>query len=85
MVKQLETQVRTQNGMAVVELHGEINGSADLALNTAYAEGRADQSRCSCTQFSESGLHQQHWYRPDCWFVSTGSQITSATGGMWIK
>ena len=38
MVKQLETQVRTQNGMAVVELHGEINGSADLALNTAYQE-----------------------------------------------
>ena len=38
MVKQLETQVRTQNGMAVVELHGEINGSADVALNTAYEQ-----------------------------------------------
>ena len=38
MIKQLETQVRAQNDAAVVELHGEINGSAETALNTAYAE-----------------------------------------------
>ena len=38
MVKQFETQVRAQNGMAVVELHGEINSTAELALNAAYAE-----------------------------------------------
>ena len=38
MSKQLETIVRTQNGMAVVELHGEINSTAEETLNSAYAE-----------------------------------------------
>lgn len=38
MIKQLETQVRAQNGAAVVELRGEINGSAEEALNAAYAQ-----------------------------------------------
>jgi anti-anti-sigma factor len=41
MTKQLEAQVRAQNGMAVVELHGEINNSAEEILNSAYA--RAEQ------------------------------------------
>ena len=38
MAKQLETHVRIQNGMAVVELLGEINSTAEAALNAAYAE-----------------------------------------------
>lgn len=38
MVKTFESQVRAQNGTAVVELHGEINSTAETALNAAYAE-----------------------------------------------
>jgi anti-anti-sigma factor len=33
--------VRAENGLAVVELHGEINNSAEDTLNSAYA--RAEQ------------------------------------------
>jgi anti-anti-sigma factor len=42
MVKQLETQVRSENGIAVVELHGEINSTAEEALNAAYAQATQD-------------------------------------------
>jgi len=38
MAKQLATHVRVKNRMAVVELHGEINSTAEAALNAAYAE-----------------------------------------------
>ncbi len=38
MIKQLEAQVHAQNGVAVVELHGEINGMAEEALNSAYTQ-----------------------------------------------
>lgn len=34
----LEADVRTQPGLAVIDLHGEIDGRADDALNAAYAE-----------------------------------------------
>jgi anti-sigma B factor antagonist len=41
MVQELETQVRIEDGIAVIELNGEINGGAEEALNAAYrtAEG----------------------------------------------
>jgi anti-sigma B factor antagonist len=42
MAEQLVTQVRHQNGRAVIELQGEINGTAEAALNAAYAQ--AEQS-----------------------------------------
>jgi anti-anti-sigma factor len=38
MANQLETRVRILNNMAVVELSGEINITAETALNAAYAE-----------------------------------------------
>jgi len=38
MIKQLEAQVRTQKGIAVVELHGEINATAEDALTAAYEQ-----------------------------------------------
>jgi anti-sigma B factor antagonist len=41
MANQLEAQVRSQNGMAVVELHGEINSTAETTLNAAYAKAEA--------------------------------------------
>jgi anti-anti-sigma factor len=37
----LETQVRRQPGVAIIDLHGEIDSFAEAALNAAYAE--ADQ------------------------------------------
>ncbi len=38
-----EAQVRRHDGMAVIDLHGEINGNAEEALNKAYAEAAALQ------------------------------------------
>lgn len=37
MAQQFDASVRTEDGMSVVELHGEINGAAEAALNAAYA------------------------------------------------
>lgn len=37
-IKQLETQVHRQSGVAIVDLRGEINGFAEQALDAAYAE-----------------------------------------------
>jgi anti-anti-sigma regulatory factor len=34
----LETQVRHQPGVAIIDLHGEIDSFAEAALNAAYAE-----------------------------------------------
>ncbi len=36
-----EANVRRSNGVVVVELHGEVEGSADEAINTAYADAIA--------------------------------------------
>ncbi len=35
---QFEAEVRRQEGTAILELHGEINGGADEALNKAFAQ-----------------------------------------------
>jgi anti-anti-sigma factor len=35
--------VRTANGAAIIDLHGEINANAEAALNRAYAEAMAGQ------------------------------------------
>jgi anti-anti-sigma factor len=35
--------VRTANGVAIIDLHGEINANAEAALNRAYAEAMAGQ------------------------------------------
>ena len=39
--KHLEASVRLKRGGAVLDLHGEINGFAQEALNAAYAEAEA--------------------------------------------
>jgi anti-sigma B factor antagonist len=36
MAQQVEANVRTQNGTVVMDMQGEINGSAEAALNSAY-------------------------------------------------
>ncbi|MBE0695962.1 MAG: STAS domain-containing protein [Anaerolineaceae bacterium] len=55
MTKQLETQVRAQNGMAVVELRGEINSAAEEILNTAYAEAEGISPTGVVLNFAEVG------------------------------
>ncbi len=37
-IRQLETRVHRQSGVAIVDLRGEINSFAEEALDTAYAE-----------------------------------------------
>ena len=44
-VKQLEANVRTEPGVAIIDLYGEINSFAEEGLNSAYSE--ADQSQPS--------------------------------------
>jgi anti-sigma B factor antagonist len=39
-----EAQVRQQNGIAIIDLHGEINGDAEEALTAAYAQATSQQS-----------------------------------------
>jgi anti-anti-sigma factor len=53
MVKQLETQVRSENGTAVVELHGEINSTAEEALNAAYAQAAQGSPSAVVLNFQE--------------------------------
>ena len=40
-VRHLSVEVRQEKGIAVLDLVGEINGFAEEALNTAYAEAEA--------------------------------------------
>jgi anti-anti-sigma factor len=42
MAQQFETKVRLENGTAVIDLLGEINGAAEMALDSAYST--AEQS-----------------------------------------
>ncbi len=39
--KGFQAQVRSQSNLAVIDLMGEINGTADEALNTAYSQAEA--------------------------------------------
>jgi anti-sigma B factor antagonist len=40
---QFEAQVRQRDGIAIIDLHGEINGEAEEALTAAYAQATARQ------------------------------------------
>jgi anti-anti-sigma factor len=40
---QFEAQVRQHNGIAIIDLHGEINGDAEEALSAAYAQATAQK------------------------------------------
>lgn len=42
LARQLKINVRREPGVAVLDLHGEINASAENALNAAYAEATQD-------------------------------------------
>ena len=48
-VRHLNVEVRTEEGIAVLDLVGEINGFAEEALNAAYAEAEAGTRRPYCS------------------------------------
>lgn len=49
--KQLEASVRHQPGAAIVDLHGEIDGFAEEALNAAYAEAESKDTEIILLNF----------------------------------
>src|SRR5215208_657612 len=51
--KHLETSVRLKPGGTVLDLHGEINGFAQEALNAAYAEAEAKNPETILLNFEE--------------------------------
>jgi anti-anti-sigma factor len=51
--KHLETSVRLKPGGAVLDLHGEINGSAQEALNAAYTEAEDKDPETILLNFEE--------------------------------
>ena len=53
VMKHLEVQVRRQHGVAVLDLHGEINAFAEAALSTAYAEAEGQQTGVILLNFAD--------------------------------
>ena len=52
-VRHLEVEVRREPGGAVLDLRGEINGFAEEALDTAYAEAERDNPETILLNFEE--------------------------------
>ena len=50
-VRHLEVEVRREHGGAVLDLHGEINGFAQEALDAAYAEAEAQDPEAILLNF----------------------------------
>ena len=48
----LDATVRHQAATAIVDLHGEINGFADAAINDAYAEAESHSPRAIVLNFT---------------------------------
>lgn len=51
--KTLEVQVRRLPGVAIIDLHGEINSFADEAMNAAYAEAADHNPSAILLNFSD--------------------------------
>ncbi len=51
--KQLEAGVRQEAGVAIIDLHDEINGLAEDALNAAYAEAESYNSATILLNFTD--------------------------------
>lgn len=47
----LETQIRVRPGIAIIDLHGEIDALAEDALNTTYAAATASNPRAVLLNF----------------------------------
>src|ERR687898_2808063 len=52
-VRHLNVEVRLESDVAVLDLMGEINGFAEEALNTAYAEADAKDTKTILLNFKE--------------------------------
>ena len=52
-VRHLEVEVRREPGGAVLDLRGEINGFAEEALDTAYADAERDNPETILLNFEE--------------------------------
>jgi anti-anti-sigma factor len=52
-VKQLEASVRSEPGVAIIDLYGEINSFAEEALNSAFAEANNTQPGTILLNFKE--------------------------------
>ena len=50
-VRHLEAEVRQERGRAILDLRGEINGFAEEALNTAYAQADAKDTKTILLNF----------------------------------
>jgi anti-anti-sigma factor len=53
MSQAFETQVRVQHGVAVVDLHGEINAAAETALNAGYQQAEQASSAAVVLNFED--------------------------------
>lgn len=51
--KLLKANVRRQAGVAIIDLHGEINGLVEDTLNTAYAEAERQDPSTVLLNFSD--------------------------------
>lgn len=49
---QVRPQLNSQNGLAIIDLSGEINGFAEEALNAAYSEAEASNPETIMLNFS---------------------------------
>ena len=52
-VKHLETTMRQEPGVAVIDLTGEINGFAEEALNAAYADAESNDPEAILLNFED--------------------------------
>jgi anti-anti-sigma factor len=50
---ELEVTVRERNGVAVIDLTGDVNSSAEVALDTAYEEATANGARAVALNFED--------------------------------
>jgi anti-anti-sigma factor len=53
MVQPFESKVRFEDGTAVIDLHGEINSTAEAALNAAYSQAELNHPATIVLNFRE--------------------------------
>jgi anti-anti-sigma factor len=51
---QFEAKVRREASVAIIDLHGEVNGSADPALDAAYEEAVSDGAKSLLLNFERT-------------------------------
>jgi anti-anti-sigma factor len=51
--RELEVTLRERDGVAVLALHGDVNASAEAALQSAYGEATSGDPRAVMLDFSE--------------------------------